>query len=187
LLFLSVIKKVFIMADQKRFEAQTQNVPTGGEDKDYRHLVRIMNTDLKGNKQILYSLPYIKGVGLMFANAVCRKAKIDIHKKTGYLTDAEVKSIEEVMTNPARAGIPLWMFDRRKDYDTGVDQHLISGALEFAHDNDIKRMKKTKSYKGLRHQWGLPLRGQRTKSNFRKNKGKGSLGVIKKKIKSGKV
>ena len=142
---------------------------------------------MKGNKQILYALPYIKGVGLMFANAICRKAKIDIHKKAGYLTEQEVKAIEDVLTHPAKYSIPLWMFDRRKDYDTGADLHVISGALEFAHEMDIKRMKKTKSYKGLRHQWGQPVRGQRTKSNFRRNKGKVSLGVIKKKIKSGKV
>jgi len=158
----------------------------GGEDKDYRYLVRIINTDLKGNKQILYALPYIKGVGIMFANAVCRKANIDIHKKAGYLTEQEVKAIEDVITHPSKYGIPNWMFDRRKDYDTGADLHIISGTLEFAHDMDIKRMKKTKSYKGLRHQWGQPVRGQRTKSNFRKNKGKVSLGVVKKKI-SGKV
>jgi small subunit ribosomal protein S13 len=175
------------MADERHPGKQQIYSAPADADKDFKHLVRIMNTDLKGNKQILYALPYIRGVGLMFANAICRKAKIDIYKKAGYLSDAEVKAIEEVMTNPARAGIPLWMFDRRKDYDTGADMHIISGTLEFNHEMDIKRMKKTKSYKGLRHQWGLPVRGQRTKSNFRKNKGKGSLGVIKKKIKSGKV
>lgn len=173
------------MADERN---QPKQVPAQAEEgKDYKHLVRIINTDLKGNKQILYALPYIKGVGLMFANAICRKAKIDIHKKAGYLTDQEVKAIEDVIIHPAKYGIPLWMFDRRKDYDTGADMHIISGALEFAQEMDIKRMKKTKSYKGLRHQWGQPVRGQRTKSNFRRNKGKVSLGVVKKKIKSGKV
>ncbi|MBN2052398.1 30S ribosomal protein S13 [Candidatus Woesearchaeota archaeon] len=174
------------MADQKRFEAQSQDVPTGGEGKDYKHLVRVMNTDLKGNRKILYALPYIKGIGLIFANAVLRKANVDIHKKAGYLTEAEVKAIEEVITHPVKHGIPIWMFDRRKDYDTGADIHIISGTLQFTQEMDVKRMKKTKSYKGLRHQWGQPVRGQRTKSNFRKNKGKVSLGVVKKKI-SGKV
>jgi small subunit ribosomal protein S13 len=167
--------------------SQTTRPVQGEEGKDFKHLVRIMNTDLKGQKQILYALPLIKGIGLMFANAVCRKANVDIHKRAGYLSDAETKALEEVITNPVKAGIPKWMFDRRKDYDGGQDQHIISGSLEFNHEMDIKRMKKTKSYKGLRHQWGLPVRGQRTKSNFRRNKGKVSLGVVKKKIKSGKV
>ena len=58
--------------------------------------------------------------------------------------------------------------------------HLINTDLDLSKDGDIKRMKKVKSYKGLRHTWGLPVRGQRTRSNFRKNKGKVSLGVVKK-------
>jgi small subunit ribosomal protein S13 len=157
------------------------------EDKDFRYLVRIMNTDLKGQKQILYALTKIKGINFMFSNAVCRRARVPLNKKAGYLTEEEVKALEAVITNPSKAGIPSWMFNRRKDYDTGVTQHLLSNSLDFAHEMDIKRMKKTKSYKGLRHQWGQPVRGQRTKSNFRKNKGKVTLGVVKKKIKSGKV
>jgi len=175
------------MADERNMGKQQNYSAPAEAGKDFKHLVRIMNTDLKGNKQILYALPYIRGVGLILANAICRKANIDIHKKAGYLTEAEVKAIEEVISHPAKTGIPVWMFNRRKDYDTGEDLLLISGNLEFAREMDIKRMKKTKSYKGLRHQWGLPVRGQRTKSNFRKNKGKVSLGVVKKKIKSGKV
>ena len=54
------------------------------------------------------------------------------------------------------------------------------GDLDFTVDNDLKRMKMIKCYRGMRHAFGLPVRGQRTKSNFRKNKGKASLGVVKK-------
>jgi small subunit ribosomal protein S13 len=57
--------------------------------------------------------------------------------------------------------------------------HLITTELDLTIDNDLKRMKKVKSYKGVRHMLGQPVRGQRTKSNFRKNKGKVSLGVIR--------
>jgi small subunit ribosomal protein S13 len=157
------------------------------EDKDFRHLVRVLNTDLDGKKPILYALTKMKGIKYMFANAVCRKANVPLDKKAGFLTEAEVKALEDVLSNLPKAGFPTWMLNRRKDYETGEDKHLFGGTLDFTRDMDIKRMKKTKSYKGLRHQWGLPVRGQRTKSNFRKNKGKGSLGVQKKKIKSGKV
>ena len=157
------------------------------EDKEFKHLIRVANTDLRGEKHILYALTRIKGVNFMLANAVCRKAGIPITKKAGYLSDTEVKALEKVISDLVRAGIPTWMLNRRKDYETGKDKHLFLGDLDFAREMDIKRMKKTKSYKGLRHQWGLPVRGQRTKSNFRKNKGKGSLGVQKKKVKSGRV
>ena len=66
--------------------------------------------------------------------------------------------------------------------------NFLQDDLSFAEENDIKMMKKIRSYRGVRHGMGLPVRGQRTKSNFRKNKGKVSLGVIKKKEapKSGK-
>ena len=155
--------------------------------KDFKHLVRIMNTDIKGEKHILISLTKIKGIGIMFANAICRKAKVSIFKQAGYLTSEEVAALEKVIKNPIAAGLPLWMLNRRNDYESGDDKHLLTGDLLFTHEVDIKRMKKTKSYKGLRHQWGLTVRGQRTGSNFRKNKGKGSLGVKKKKVKSGKT
>ena len=57
---------------------------------------------------------------------------------------------------------------------------IVNAINSFAEETDIKRMKKTRSYRGVRHGMGLPVRGQRTKSNFRKNKGKASLGVAKK-------
>ena len=157
------------------------------EDKEFKHLVRVMNTDIRGEKHVLFALTKIKGVNVMLANAVCRKAKVPLTKKAGYLSDAEVKALEAVLSDLLKAGIAVWMLNRRKDYESGKEKHVFLGNLDFSREMDIKRMKKTKSYKGLRHQWGLPVRGQKTKSNFRKNKGKGSLGVQKKKIKSGRV
>jgi small subunit ribosomal protein S13 len=78
------------------------------------------------------------------------------------------------------------MLNRRKDYETGEDIHLLSSDLAFTQDNDIKMMKKMKSYKGMRHARGLTVRGQKTRANFRRNKGK-VAGVQKKKAKTGKV
>ena len=72
------------------------------------------------------------------------------------------------------------MLNRRKNYEDRKNIHVITGDLIFSNENDIKRLKKIRSYRGVRHGMGLPLRGQRTKSNFRKNKGKSSLGVKKK-------
>ncbi|MEM4259929.1 MAG: 30S ribosomal protein S13 [Candidatus Woesearchaeota archaeon] len=149
--------------------------------QEFRHIVRIANTDLDGRKQILYSLRKIKGVNYMFANFSCYKANVDTHKKTGELSDDEIKRLDDVITRSSKYNIPSWLSNRRKDPETGLNMHLLSGDLKFAVENDIKMMKKVRSYKGMRHAWGQPVRGQRTKSNFRKNKGKVSLGVIKKK------
>jgi small subunit ribosomal protein S13 len=147
---------------------------------DFRHIVRIANTDLVGGKQIHMALHKIKGVSFMFSNFICYSAKVDPRKITGLLKEDEVSKLEDVIRNPAKHNCPNWMLNRRKDYETGQDMHLITTELNLSTDNDIKRMKKIKSYKGIRHMIGQPVRGQRTKSNFRKNKGKVSLGVIRK-------
>jgi len=149
--------------------------------EELKHLVRIANADLKGTKQILYGLKRVKGVGFMFANAICKMTKIPAHKKAGALSDEEIKKIETVLKDPLKYNLPVWMLNRRKDMDTGEDKHLSTSDLRFTIDQDIKQMKKTKNYRGTRHMFGLPVRGQRTRSNFRPNKGK-VKGVQKKKV-----
>ena len=83
------------------------------------------------------------------------------------------------MKSPLESGMPLWMVNRRRDYEDNKDKHLVTTDLMFTKDNDLKRLKKIKSYRGVRHTQGLPVRGQRTKSNFRKSKGK-VMGVKRK-------
>ncbi|MGZ7094973.1 MAG: 30S ribosomal protein S13, partial [Methanobacterium sp.] len=70
--------------------------------------------------------------------------------------------------------IPDWMLNRRNDYETGETGHLIESDLLMTLREDLNRLKKTRSYKGRRHEVGLPVRGQRTKSTFRKGS---SVGV----------
>ena len=156
------------------------NAPKAPE-RELRHLVRVLNTDIRGEKQVLYALTKVKGVSIMFANAVLKRANINPQKKAGYLSEKEVSTIENLIQKPVNAGIPTWLLNRRADPETGENGHLITSNLDFTHEMDIKKMKKVKSYKGFRHQWGQPVRGQRTKANTRKNKGRGSLGVQRKK------
>lgn len=145
---------------------------------EFRHLVRIANTDIRGDKPLFIALQKIKGIGENFSRCVCKLANIDYMSKTGELSDKSVDVIEKVISDPLKSGIPTYYVNRQKDFETGDDKHLINADLAFTKDNDIKMMKKTKSYKGLRHQWNLPVRGQRTQSNFRPNKGRG--GAVKK-------
>ena len=157
------------------------------EHKDFKHIVRIANTDLKGEKAIGSALRHIKGISFMFSNLICNLANINAKKRTGDLDEGEVKRMDEVINNPLKFNTPPWMFNRRKDFETGQDKHLVSADLEFTQDNDIKIMKKIKSYRGVRHILNQPVRGQKTKSNFRENKGKVHLGVKKKAgVKSGR-
>ena len=79
------------------------------------------------------------------------------------------------MKNPE---LPVFLINRRSDFDEGTNKHLVTNELELRKDFDIKRLRKIKSNRGIRHAAKLPLRGQRTKSHFRKNRGKS--GGIKK-------
>ena len=144
-------------------------------------IIRIINTDLDGKIPIQKGLSKIRGVSFMFANALCNLLNLDKKKQSGSLSEEEIKKIEAVVKDPK--DLPVWMLNRRKDMDTGKDKHLVGGEIRFVVDNDIKMMKKIKSYKGMRHAWGLPVRGQRTRGNFRHGK---SIGVQKKAVQQGK-
>ncbi|MDP7179918.1 MAG: 30S ribosomal protein S13 [Candidatus Woesearchaeota archaeon] len=148
-------------------------------EQEIKHLVRISNTDLAGKLPASKALTKIKGVSFMFANMICSLTKTDKLKMIGIMGDEEIKKLESAIESPSKFNAPEWMLNRRKDVEDGISKHLITGNLDFVKDNDIKIMRKIKSYKGSRHAAGLPARGQRTKSNFRKNKGKVSLGVKK--------
>lgn len=154
--------------------------------KDFKHLVRIAQVDLPGEKSIKIALRKIKGVGFNLAVAVCNVANIDSGKRVGDLTEEQINKLNEIITRPEEKGMPAWILNRRKDYETGEDRHLLLGTLDFVKDNTIKRLRKIKCYRGVRHSQGLPVRGQRTKSNFRKHKGK-VVGVARRKdIKTGR-
>ena len=147
-----------------------QTKPT--EVKEIKHFVRIANTDLIGKKAVLYAIQGIKGIGIGLANAICKVTKINPNTKIGELPEAQVVLLDKAVKAPGAHNIPSWMLNRQHDYETGTNKHLITSDLSFQIDNDIKLMKKIKCYKGIRHILGQPVRGQRTRSNFRKNKGK---------------
>lgn len=142
------------------------------ENTEFKHIVRVASTDLEGRKQTLLALTKIKGISFMLANAICHKAGVNRQAILGNIPDSDIKKLQAVIEDLSGSGIPSWMMNRRKDYETGVNMHLIVNDLLLAHDNDKKRLRKIRSYRGIRHASGLPLRGQRTKSNFRRNKGK---------------
>ncbi len=158
------------------------SAPQSAPQQEIQHLVRIAKTDLKGEKAIAYALKKIKGIGYSFANLACNLANVDKTKKAGLLTEEEISKLDNIIENPIQHNIPSWLFNRRRDFDTNTDKHLLTNDLDFTKDNDIKRMRKIKCYKGIRHSTGRPVRGQRTRSNFRKNKGKVTLGVQRKRV-----
>jgi len=149
------------------------------QEEELQYLVRVANTDLAGPKPLYHALCKIKGVSFVFSRMLCHLSKLDPAMKAGYLTDEQVQQIERILADPIGNGAPVWILNRRKDVETGADMHLLTGDLKFTLENDVKRLKKTRSYRGFRHAAGQPTRGQRTRSNFRRSKsrGKGGLGV----------
>ncbi len=142
---------------------------------NFRHIVRIANTDLKGEKQARLALRKIKGVGESLSEALCKVAGVDPSQKMGDIDPKFDEVLTRVILEPEANGVPTWMLNRRKDPETGADHHLLGGDIDFTVDNDIKTQRKLKSYRGVRHAVGLPVRGQRTQGNFRRNKGKAAV------------
>ena len=143
-------------------------------------VVRIVATDIPASKDIYSGLTRIKGISWSISNAICRELKLDKKRKTSTLTEQEIEKITSFIKNPK---LPEWLLNRRKDFDTGANKHLITTELDLQREFDIRKMKKTKSYKGVRHIQGQPVRGQRTRGHFRK-KG-GAVGVLRQKATPG--
>jgi len=128
-------------------------------------LIRIGGNDIGGSKNVYVGLTKIKGVGWAISNAICLKLGLSKTKKISELSKAEIEKIENFLKD---AEIPDFLKNRRNDLDTGENHHVIGSNLDMKKDFDIRRLKKIRSYKGVRHIAKLPVRGQRTRSNFRK-------------------
>ena len=147
-------------------------------DSDFKYIIRIANSDVSGEERLANALTSIRGIGPRISNAIVQKLKLDPNKLAGKLDDKNVVDIENAIMN-LNDYVPDWLLNRQKDYDTGEDVHPVSVELKMTHDEDLNRMKKVKSYKGIRHASGHKVRGQRTYSNGRKGL---ALGVSRKKV-----
>ncbi len=147
------------------------------DDSDFKYIIRIANSDVSGEERIGNALTSIRGVGPRISNAIIQKLGLDPSKMAGKLDDKNIADIENMIIN-LNEHIPDWLLNRQKDYDTGEDIHSVSVELKMTNDEDLNRMKKVKSYRGIRHASGHKVRGQRTYSNGRKGL---ALGVSRKK------
>jgi len=143
---------------------------------DYKYIVRIANTDIDGDKKLVHGLTSIKGVGMHMGSLIANETGIDKNSKMGDLTDPQIEKIQKALDNIINSA-PGWMLNHRKDYETGEDIHLIGPEIDMRLRDEINIMKKIRSYKGIRHERGLTVRGQRTRANNRKGL---TLGVSKK-------
>ena len=147
------------------------------DNSDFKYIIRIANSDVSGEERIGNALTSIRGIGPRISNAIIQKLGLDPNKMAGKLDDKNIVDIENTIMN-LNEHIPDWLLNRQKDYDTGEDIHSVSVDLKMTNNDDLNRMKKVKSYKGIRHASGHKVRGQRTYSNGRKGL---ALGVSRKK------
>ena len=122
------------------------------------NLARIAGVDIPRNKRVEISLTYIYGIGKSTSNEILEKAKVNKDTKVKDLTEEEVGQIRTI-----------------------VDEYKIEGELRKEIRLNIKRLMDIKSYRGIRHRNGLPVRGQKTKTNARTRKGPVKMAVAKKK------
>ena len=113
-------------------------------------MARIAGIDLPKQKKTFIGLTYHYGIGRHTSLSILEKAKVDPHKRIADLTEEEVAKIRSIMTAELK----------------------VEGALRSEVQQNIKRLMDIGSYRGIRHRRGLPVRGQRTKTNARTRKGK---------------
>ena len=123
-------------------------------------MVRISGVEIPAGKRIEVSLTYIYGVGKKRVFEILKRADIDSNRKANDLSDQEVASLQKA-----------------------IDTIPTEGALRKIVSDNIKRLKQINSYRGLRHNSRLPVRGQRTRSNARTRRGKRmTIGAMKKEM-----
>src|SRR3989344_6752035 len=144
---------------------------------DTRKLVRFMRRDLPGDVTLERSLTHLKGIGPSMARAIRMKSGLPKETRIGDLEQNKIELLIKLIENVSKQNFPPWLLNRRKDYTTGITTHLFEADLDFAQREDVQRMKRMRSYKGIRHIYGLKVRGQRTRSTGRTG---GILGVVRK-------
>jgi small subunit ribosomal protein S18e len=165
------------------------------EKSNFQFILRLLNTNVDGKQKIMYALTKIKGVGRRYSNLVCKKADVDLNKRcvlkwassdlhklipssAGEITSEELERIVTIIQNPTQYKIPTWFLNRQRDIVDGKDTQVLANSMESKLREDLERLKKIRSHRGLRHYWGLRVRGQHSKTTGRRGR---TVGVSKKK------
>jgi small subunit ribosomal protein S13 len=156
--------------------ASTSKAKPIPDNPNFRYIVRMAGSDLDGRRPTALALTGVRGVGLRIAEVACRIAQVDAAEMIGNVPEPTVDQLESVLLALPEK-LPVWMLNHPSDYATGVARHLVSGDLETARRDDINQMKMIRSYRGVRHERGQKVRGQRTRSNGRTGM---AAGVLKK-------
>jgi small subunit ribosomal protein S13 len=168
--------------DAKEGKGKSRGAPGGKTPKvvstnpNFRYIVRVANTDLDGTRSAALALTSVRGVGLRLAEATCRLAGVNPREMLGDLPEPTVEGLEaKLQTLPTQ--VPAWMVNHPTEPILGESPHLLGADLDTRRRDDVNVMKMIRSYRGVRHERGQKVRGQRTRSNGRTGM---AAGVLKK-------
>ncbi len=154
---------------------EAQGLPEGASE-DFRYIVRVANTDLDGKRSVVNALTGVRGIGVRMAEVLADAIEVPRMEKIGNLPEAKVAEIEEILANLGEY-IPPWIMNRQNDWESGQDLHSFGTDVDLRLRDDLNLLKKIRCYKGIRHEQGQKVRGQRTRSNGRTGL---TVGVVKK-------
>jgi len=146
------------------------------DNPNFRYIVRVANSDLDGTRPTALALTGVRGVGLRIAEVACRISEVNAAEMIGNLPETTVDGLEATLSSLAEK-MPAWMVNHPHEPLAGESPHYVGPDLETRRRDDINVMKMIRSYRGVRHERGQKVRGQRTRSNGRTGM---AAGVLKK-------
>ncbi len=168
-------------ADAKDAASQKKRDPREQKSRKAATIVRLAGRDVDGSQSISRAIRNVKGIGFAMANAMSdiveKEQHLDRRTEIGSLSEQQVSALESVMYHPEEHGMPKFMLNRRKEFETGRDMHQIGNDLTFSVRQDITRDVNLRSWRGYRHQYGQKVRGQHSRSTGRTG---ATVGVMKK-------
>merc|ERR1711865_193463 len=121
-------------------------------EENFQHILRVSNTNVNGKDNVRIAMTRIRGIGRRYSDVCLKKAEIKGTKRAGELTENDINAF----------------LTRQRDYKDGKTSQVISNHLDTKMRDDLERLKKIRNHRGLRHYWGLTVRGQHTKTTGRK-------------------
>lgn len=150
--------------------------------EEIKGIVRVAGRDIDGHLPLERALTHIRGISYMMANAILtvfsETSGVSRNTKLGELTEEQVEKLEDIIYNPLKYGIPEYMLNNRFELFSGETRHLVETDIDLYKREIVNYHQSMKSWKGIRYSLGLPVRGQRTKTSFRRGR---TVGVQRKK------
>ncbi len=150
--------------------------------------MRVVGKDVDGHLTVAESVRKVKGVGYNLgtnlSGIISTKMGIPLNELVGNLSEEQFVKLEDVVRFPQKYGVPSFLLNRQRDFDSGENKHLVMSDLTFSNRQDLVRERDSRTYRGWRHSIGQKVRGQHSRTTGRSGM---TVGVLKKAIKAQKA